>query len=75
MTRIRVRDKRLGQRVVDKNNVPYLFYVRNMFFANLGAGLFPSEPGAFAKKPNSSPTDLYAKQPSAGLAKPMPARI
>jgi hypothetical protein len=74
MTRIRVRDKRLGQRVVDKNNVPYLFYVRNMFFCEFGR--WPvSEPGAFAKKPNSSLTDLYAKQPSAGLAKPRPARI
>jgi hypothetical protein len=32
MARIRVRDKRLARRVVDKGNVLYLFQVRNMFF-------------------------------------------
>ena len=36
MARIRVWDKRLARRVVDIYNVPYLFYVRNMFFLDFG---------------------------------------
>jgi hypothetical protein len=46
MARIRVRDKRLARRVVDKNNVHYLFSVRNMFFGEF-AGLFPTSAAWF----------------------------
>jgi hypothetical protein len=34
----------------------------------------PKKHGASAKKPNSFPMDLFAKQPSAGLAKLKRAR-
>jgi hypothetical protein len=43
MARIRERDKRAVGKFLDstvyENLVPSLFYVRNMFFSGLGAGL------------------------------------
>jgi hypothetical protein len=54
MARIRVWDKRLARRVVDKSNVHHLFFVRNMFFPGFGRwpGFRPHWPGLKMQRPD-----------------------
>jgi hypothetical protein len=64
MAGIRERDKRLAKRSGDKNNVPHLFQVRNMFFFRSRSLSNPQENNPMQSSPRwSGPRFQHSAKP------------